>query len=171
MNNVKGIAVLTFVVLTFAACAMGPKPPPPSPGSLEAMFRTDGALFRAGCESLGTEAKPADLDQARSAFATLIQRYPKSKWRTQAETYIMLIDALLDARKKGEEISRQVAARDEEIRNMREELEQGKRENRQLKERLSELGRLQQENDQLRKDLEQLKKLEIELLQRERRLR
>lgn len=171
MNNGKWIIVAICAALFAVACAAGPKPPPPPPGSLAAILRTDAALFKAGCDFLNHQDKPTDLQQARLAFETLIQRYPKSRWQPQASSYIMLIDELLYARKKAEDGLRQTEVRNEEIRNLREELEQLKKENRQLRERMSELGRLQQENEQLRRDMELLKKLEIEILNRERRLR
>jgi len=114
----------------------------------------------------------SDPLKARSAFSSLLQRHPKSRWRSAAEAFIRLIDAAEASRRE---------SRQERLLLERAQTEQGRllQENSQLRKTVRDLTErlqlettaLSQENDQLKKDLQRLKQLEIELQKRERMLR
>jgi hypothetical protein len=128
-------------------------------------------LLSEGIALLSQPDRP-DSTKARSVFQSLLQRFPMSRWRPAAETFIRLIDEA--------EASREInlkdrlhsdAARAEQNRLLKEN--DGLRQTiRELTERLqAETAALTQENDQLKKDLQRLKLLEIELQKRERMIR
>ena len=122
----------------------------------------DAAALNEGASYLGFPEKPADYAKARASFETLIKNYPKSKWRSLAETLIRLLDEIQSVQARGQS-----------------EQEQLKNENERLKKEIQALnGRFQaersallQENEQLKKDIELLKKLEVQLDKREKMLR
>jgi hypothetical protein len=125
-------------------------------------------------EGIALLSSPDRLDptEARSVFASFLRRYPQSRWRPAAETFIRLIDEAEISR----EMNRQEhllldQARVEQNRLLQEN--DGLRKTiRDLTERLqAETAALTQENEQLKKDLQRLKLLEIELQKRERMLR
>ncbi len=113
-----------------------------------------------------------DPIRARVAFASLLHRYPQSRWRSAAETFIRLIGA--------SEVSLEKSRQDHLLLDKAQtERAKALRENDQLKKTIRDLTEkcqaeitvLTQENDQLKKDLQHLKALEIELQKRERMLR
>ncbi len=122
----------------------------------------DAAVLNEGASYLGFPEKPADYAKAKASFETLIKNYPKSKWRSLAETLIRLLDDIQSVKARGQS-----------------EQDQLKNENERLKKEIQALnGRFQaersallQENEQLKKDIELLKKLEVQLDKREKMLR
>ena len=118
------------------------------------------------------EADRPDQGKARAVFASLIQRYPQSRWRSTAEAFIDLIDTAEAARetdRKKQLLMEQLLT--ERARTLQEN-EQLKKTVRDLTEKAqAETQALTQENEQLKKDLQRLKALEIELEKRERMLR
>jgi hypothetical protein len=154
-----------------------PAPPMVSPapsqekGVPPSFFFPDRDLFDEGMAFLHGPDRP-DPVKARTVFASLIQRYPQSRWRAAAETLIRLLDAGEAAReteRKAQLLTEQLLM--ERTRTLQE--------NEQLKKTIQDLtGKMQmetvaltQENEQLKKDLLRLKTLEIELEKRERMLR
>jgi hypothetical protein len=132
----------------------------------------DFDLLSEGIALLSSPDRP-DPTQARSIFASFLRRYPESRWRPAAETFIRLID---EAEVSRERMSRQEhllldKARAEQNRLLQEN--DGLRKTiRDLTERhQAETAVLTQESEQLKKDLQRLKLLEIELQKRERMLR
>jgi hypothetical protein len=128
-------------------------------------------LLMEGITLLSHPDRP-DSAKARSVFLSFLQRYPMSRWRPAAETFIRLIDEAQASR----ELNRQgqlslEGARVEQNRLLKEN--DGLRQTiRELTERLqTETTALTQENEQLKKDLQHLKLLEIELQKRERMIR
>lgn len=113
-----------------------------------------------------------DPEKARSIFLSLIQRYPQSRWRPAAETFIRLIDerdAFTEMRRQDRLLIDKT--RTERSRTLQENALLNKTV-RELTEKLqSEMAVLVQENEQLKKDIQRLKALEIELQKRERMLR
>jgi hypothetical protein len=132
----------------------------------------DFDLLSEGISLLRRPDRP-DPTEARSVFASLLRRYPQSRWRPAAETFIRLIDEA--------EVSREMMNRQEHLLLDQARAEQNRllQENdglrktiRDLTERLHvETAALTQENEQLKKDLQRLKLLEIELQKRERMIR
>lgn len=132
----------------------------------------DFDLLSEGIALLSRPDRP-DPTVACSVFASLLQRYPQSRWRPAAETFIRLIDEA--------EVSREMMNRQEHLLLDKAWAEQNRllQENdslrktiRDLTERLqAETAALTQENEQLKNDLQRLKLLEIELQKRERMLR
>jgi len=176
--------VLTGMILAGCATTPPPAPPvekkemvtaplpppvvkvPPAKPSFE-----DRDLFSAALSLLTSTESPAQAE-ARSLFASLLQRYPQSPWRPTAETFIRLIDAgqaLRETYLREQLLGEQ--GRAERAMLLREN-EQGKKTVRELAEKLqAEKAILSQENEQLRKDLKRLKELEIEIEKRDRMLR
>lgn len=131
----------------------------------------DRDLFLEGSALLNAPGGP-DPVKARAVFAALIQRYPQSRWRPAAESFIRLIDESSASREAG----REDHLRQEKLRAERsaalQESEYLRKTVRELKERLqTETTALIQENEKLKTDLQRLKTLEIELEKRERMLR
>jgi hypothetical protein len=146
-------------------------PPPVAEKRPEQLRFPDRDLFFEGISTLSGLNSP-DPVRARSVFASLIQGYPNSEWRTAAETLIRLIDeeqALREARRRDRTLIDQTLG--EEARLLQES-DQLKKRVRELTERFeAEKVVLSQENEQLKKDLSRLKALEIELEKRDRMLR
>ncbi len=131
----------------------------------------DRDLFLEGGALLHLPGEP-DPAKARAVFASLVQRYPESRWRPAAEGFIRLIDESRALREAGraeqlrqEQLRAEIAATLQENQSLKKMI-------RELKERLqTETAALSQENERLKKDLQRLKALEIELEKRERMLR
>ena len=181
-NVLKRVRIfwICLLIAALGACA-SPATMPPGKGAGPGMAivpmekpglfsrpSADAAALNEGASYLGLPEKPADYAKARASFETLIQNYPKSKWRPLAETLIRLLDDLQSVQA--------VQARGQS------EQEQLKNENERLKKEIQALnGRFQaersalpallQENEQLKKDIELLKKLEVQLDKREKMLR
>jgi hypothetical protein len=131
----------------------------------------DRDLFLEGSALLNPPVGP-NTAKARAVFASLIQRYPQSRWRPAAENFIRLIDENREVL----DVCLQDHLREEKLRAERsaalQENETLKKAVRELKERLqTETAALIQENEKLKTDLQRLKTLEIELEKRERMLR
>jgi hypothetical protein len=140
--------------------------PPAAPRLVE-----DRDLFLEGSALLSSPGGP-DQAKAREVFAALIQRYPQSRWRPSAESFISLIDDSRASRGAGRENQRVQEKLQSEITAMLRENATLKETVRELKERLqTETGALIQENEKLKTDLQRLKTLDIELEKRERMLR
>lgn len=135
-------------------------PVPPAAGDLDLLS-----------EGITLLSRP-DPAKARSVFASLLERHPKSRWRSAAETFIRLIDeAEASLRMNRQEHLLLEKAQSEQSRLLKEN-DQLRKTVRELTERLQgETAALTQENEQLKKDLQRLKLLEIELQKRERMLR
>jgi hypothetical protein len=136
----------------------------------------DSDLFAEGLALLNQPDRP-DAAKARAVFVSLLERYPQSRWRLTAETFIRLIDeiaALQEENRRDRLLAEQVLA--EQIRTERamamQENEALQKKLREQTEKLQkEMTALVQENEKLRKDLQRLRALEIELERRERMLR
>jgi gas vesicle protein len=125
----------------------------------------DAAALNEGASYLGFPEKPADYAKARASFETLIKNYPKSKWRSLAETLIRLLDDLQSV----QAVQARGQSEQEKLKNENERL---KKEIQALNGRFqAERSALLQENEQLKKDIELLKKLEVQLDKREKMLR
>jgi hypothetical protein len=128
-------------------------------------------LISEGIALLSQPDRP-DSTRARSVFLSLLQRFPMSRWRPAAETFIRLIDEAQASRERNLQDRLHLdEARVEQNRLLKEN--DGLRQTiRELTERLQkETAALSQENEQLKKDLQHLKLLEIELQKRERMIR
>ncbi len=101
------------------------------------------------------------VEESRAILGRLIRLYPDSRWRSPAESLLLLIDRHQACRKKAEA--------DLDVYN-RLMSQKTKCEDSENQCRL-DLTRILQENEQLKKDLQNLKNLEIELEQRNRRIR
>ncbi len=114
----------------------------------------------------------SDSAKARSVFTSLLQRHPKSRWRSAAETFIRLIDEAEASLKMNRQEHLLLEKAQSEQSRLLKENDQLRKTIRDLTERLQgETAALTQENEQLKKDLQRLKLLEIELQKRERMLR
>jgi hypothetical protein len=186
MNPHQRRPILTILaVLLLAGCAATaptvekgevvtavPLPPAVSPDPLQkvgaspSLFSPDRDLLDEGMAFLHDPDRP-DPAKARTVFASLIQRYPQSRWRSAAETLLRLIDAGEAARereRKAQLLTQQLI--EERTRKLLKKTIQNLTEKWQ-----TETAALTQENEQLKKDLLRLKTLEIELEKRERMLR
>ncbi len=188
MNRLLTILILMAALLFLAGCAATPpaveqkmeqkivaaepaatpagEKRVPSPRSTE-----DRELFAEGLALLNQPDRP-DQAKARAVFASLLDRYPQSKWRAASETFIRLIDEIAVSREEGRRdrlLAEQMQAERTEAQQQNEALQKKLRE---LNERLQmEMAALVQENEKLKRDLQRLKALEIELEKRERMLR
>lgn len=185
MNRLQTTLIRMMALLFLAGCAAAPpvveqqvvvaKPPappiekevaPPSPRLTE-----DRDLFTEGLALLNQPDR-ADPAKARAVFISLLERYPQSRWRSAAETFIRLIDEIAAAREEGRHerlLAEQVRA---ELAGAMQENEALNKQLRELTEKLQkETTSLVQENEKLKRDLQRLKELEIELEKRERMLR
>jgi hypothetical protein len=173
-----------FMVFLLAGCAAVAPPgerkiivatpavtPPVAEKRPEPLRFPDRDLFFNGISAL-SGSNGTDPARARLVFASLIQSYPNSEWRTAAETLIRLIDeeqSLLEARRRDRALIDQTMG---EKARLLQESDQLKKRVRELTERFeAEKAALSRENEQLKKDLSQLKALEIELEKRDRMLR
>jgi hypothetical protein len=151
--------------------AVAPAAPPAEERMTAPRLVEDRDLFLEGSALLNPPGVP-DPVKARAVFASLIRRYPQSRWRPAAESFIRLIDESRESREAG----REDRLRQEKLRTERsaalQENESLKKTVRELKEKLqTETAALIQENEQLKTNLQRLKTLEIELEKRERMLR
>jgi hypothetical protein len=128
-------------------------------------------LLSEGIALLSLPDRP-DSMKARSVFASLLQRHPRSRWRSAAETFIRLIDeaeVLLEINREKLLLLEKAQTEHNLLLHENEHLRKTIHE---LTERLQvETAALTQENEKLKKDLQSLKALEIELQKRERMLR
>ncbi|MFA6412359.1 MAG: hypothetical protein WCW53_06640 [Syntrophales bacterium] len=159
---------MIIFVICLGACATTKNAPVEPPGSLAARFQSDTALFQEGYAQLSGEERPVDYSRAREAFGLLINKYPKSKWRNYAKSFLILMDEAQTAREQAEK-EKQACIK---IKALWEHTQKECRVD-QLKAQ-GELSRLRKENEQLRneneqmkKNIEQLKRLEIELQRRD----
>jgi hypothetical protein len=183
MNRLPTTLVRMVALLFLAGCAAAPptveqkivvaEPPAPSieKGATPPRLTEDRDLFAEGLAFLN-QSEPAGPAKARGVFISLRERYPLSRWRSAAESFIRLIDEIDASRESG----RQDQLLLEKLRAERPEMLQ---ENESLKKTVRELTEklhtgttsLVQENEKLKRDLQRLKDLEIELEKRERMLR
>jgi hypothetical protein len=169
--------------LLLAACASSPtviekkdvgtsviKQGEESPSVFPRLFEERDLLLN-GVALLNLQDQP-DPEKARSAFISLIQRYPEGRWRPAAEAFVRLIDerdALREARLQDRLLIKKAEGEKAKALQDNEHLKKTVRE---LTEKLqSEMAALTQENEQLKKDIARLKALEVELEKRERMLR
>ena len=172
-----------FTLLLLAGCVTAPTVERKTEGLSEPMEKQaeksvasplivqDFDLLHEGIALLGRPDR-SDPTKARSVFASLLQHYPKSRWRSAAETFIRLIDET--------EASREKSRHDHLLLDKaQEERAKALRENDHLRKTIRDLTEkhqaektvLTQENELLKNDLQRLKALEIELQKRERMLR
>jgi Txe/YoeB family toxin of Txe-Axe toxin-antitoxin module len=146
------------------------KPAEESPAVTLRLFE-DRDLLLTGVALLNPQDRP-DPEKARSVFASLVQRFPQSRWRPAAEAFIHLIDerdAFWEANRQDHLLIGRIQW---EKTKALQENDRLKKTVRELTEKLqSETAALTQENEQLKKDIARLKALEIELEKRERKLR
>jgi len=110
---------------------------------------------------LSPPEQAGQFEESRAALGRLIQLYPDSRWRGPAESLLLLLDRQQACQKKAEA----------DLDTYNRVLSQKTRcEDSENQCRL-DLTRILQENEQLKKDLQNLKNLEIELEQRNRRIR
>lgn len=169
------ISIMIIFMICLGACATTKNAPVEPPGSLAARFQSDTALFQEGYAQLSGEERPVDYSRAREAFGLLINKYPKSKWRNYAKSFLILMDETQTAREQAEnekqscikikalwEHTQKECRTDQlkaqgELSRLHKEKEQLRQDNVQLR----------NENEQLKKNIEQLKRLEIELQRRD----
>ncbi|MBN2437330.1 MAG: hypothetical protein JXL20_01890 [Deltaproteobacteria bacterium] len=141
-----------------------------SPAAPPRLFEERDLLLE-GVSLLSLQDRP-DPEKARSVFVSLIQRYPRSRWRPAAEAFIRLIDerdAFWEANRQDHILIGKIQW---EKTKALQEIDRLKKTIRELSEKLqSETAALTQENEKLKKDIRRLKDLEIELEKRERKLR
>lgn len=122
----------------------------------------DAVLLNEGISRLGALDRPADYAKARASFETLLIRYPQSRWRLLAETFLHILDDLQSAR----------AGTQSDLERLKSENERLNRDIQTLNDRFrAEHALLLQENEKLKQDIELLKKLEVQLDRREKMLR
>ncbi|MCK9391383.1 MAG: hypothetical protein M0Q01_07450 [Syntrophales bacterium] len=165
---------MIIFMICLGACAAKNVPVEP-PGSLAARFQSDTALFREGYAQLSGEERPVDYGRAREAFGQLINKYPKSKWRSYAKSFLILMDETQTAREQAEKEKQacikikalweqaQKECRTDQLK-AQDDLSRLQKENIQWRQ---ENIQLRQENEQMKKNIEQLKRLEIELQRRD----
>ncbi|MCX5854173.1 MAG: hypothetical protein NTZ24_06265 [Deltaproteobacteria bacterium] len=146
--------------LLLGACASPMIPP----GSVSPLPTSDADLFRGGLSYMGSNGQPADYGKARSAFDTLVNTYPKSRWRGSSEMLIRLIDECQSCQEQNLLGNKTQSDKNKLL----QENERLKKDIRQLQ---SETARLSQENEQLKNDIQLLKNLEIQLDKREKMYR
>jgi len=166
---------MIIFMICLGACATTKNAPVDPPGSLAARFQSDTALFQEGYAQLSGEERPVDYGRAREAFGLLINKYPKSKWRSYAKNFLILMDETQTAREQKEKEkqacikikalweSTQKECRTDQLKAQGERSRLLK-ENEQLRQ---DNLQLRHENEQLKQNIEQLKRLEIELQRRD----
>jgi len=169
------ISIMIIFMVCLGACATTKNAPVEPPGSLAARFQSDTALFQEGYAQLSGEERTVDYGRAREAFGLLINKYPKSKWRSYAKSFLILMDETQKAREQAEKEKQacikikalwehtQKECRTDQLK-AQDDLSRLQKENIQLRQ---ENIQLRQENEQMKKNIEQLKRLEIELQQRD----
>lgn len=169
------ISIAIIFVICLGACAVTKNAPIEPPGSLAARFQSDTALFQEGYAQLSGEERPVDYSRAREAFGLLINKYPKSKWRNYAKSFLILMDEAQTAREQAEKEKQacikikafwehaQKECRTDQLK-AQGELSRLRKENEQLRQ---DTVQLRSENEQMKKNIEQLKRLEIELQRRD----
>ena len=93
---------MIIFVICLGACATTKSAPAEPPGSLAARFQSYMALFQEGYAQLSGEDRPVDYGRAREAFELLINKYPKSKWRSYAKSFLILMGETQTAREQAE---------------------------------------------------------------------
>jgi hypothetical protein len=161
------IGLLILFMVFLGACAAKKAPVEP-PGSLAARFQSDTALFQEGYAQLCGDERPVDYGKSREAFELLIKKYPKSKWRSYAKTFLILVDDAQEARDQADKEKQALI----KIKALWEGTQKECRID-HLKAQ-GDIARLHKENEQLKhengemkKNIEQLKRLEIELQRRD----
>ena len=125
--------------------------------------------LREAADAFGQLGRREDHDKA---LRELLERYPESKWRPAAETFVRLIDERDALREVSVQDHLLIETTQGEKARALQENDHLKKTVRELTEKLqSETAALPQENEQLKKDIQRLKALEIELEKRERTLR
>lgn len=167
-----GIVIIFMICLGACATKNAPKEPP---GSLAVRFQSDAALFQEGYTQLTGDERPVDYRRAREAFELLIIKYPRSKWRGYAKSFLILLDETQTAREQEEKEkqacvkikalweSTQKECRTDQLK-AQGELSRLRKENEQLRQ---ESAQLRHDNEEMKKNIEQLKRLEIELPRRD----
>jgi hypothetical protein len=146
---------------------------PEAPAAPAAVPRVleDRELLLDGVRLLSLDDRP-ERERARSIFASLVARYPQSRWRPVAEALIHLIDEGETSRETNRQNQLLLERAAMEKTRVLQENEALKKSVRDLTAKLqTETSALVQENEQLKQDIQRLKALEIELEKRERRLR
>ncbi len=167
LRGVGRIWVCLFIAALAACAAPSAKGPVRGAGPVDnpplfSKASADGVLLNEGISWLGSSDVPADYAKARASFETLLSRYPTSRWRLLAETFIRLLDDLQSAR----------SATQSDLERIKSENERLNREIQSLNDRFqAKHASLLQENEKLRQDMELLKKLEVQLDRREKMLR
>jgi hypothetical protein len=184
MNRLQTTLIRMAALLFLAGCAVAPPAveqpivvAEPSPVPLIEQRVTpprlteDRDLFAEGLELL-KQPERAERAKAHAVFASLLERYPQSRWRAAAETCIRLIDEIAASREEGRREQLLAEQVREELAGAMQEKEALEKKLRELTEKLQkETTSLVQENEKLKRDLQRLKELEIELEKRERMLR
>lgn len=130
-----------------------------------------GELLLEGVKLLNLPDRPEPA-RARPVFLSLIQLYPRGRWRPAAEAFIRLIDEREAFRETGRLDRLQAETAQAGKARALQENEALRKSVRELTERLqTETLALAKDNEQLKKDIQRLKALEIELEKRDRTLR
>jgi hypothetical protein len=152
-----------------AGTVQASKTAPPFPAETSLFSSRDTDLFTRALSYLsvppGGQVSADDYANARSDFESLLNAYPKSKWRPASEEFILLIDGITSSRQLAEKSLAEKT-------KLTQDNEQLKRQVRTLNEKLqTDTAALMQENEQLKKDIQKMKNLDIELEKRDRQLR
>jgi hypothetical protein len=183
MNRLQKTLVRMVALFFLAGCAapapiveqkivVAEPPAPPVEQRLTPPRPTeDRDLFAEGLALLNQPDRP-DPAKARDVFTSLLRRYPQSRWRLAAESFIRLIDETEASREAGRPDKLLLEKLQAERPAMLRENESLQKTVRELTDKLhTETTSLAQENEKLKSDLRRLKDLEIELEKRERMLR
>lgn len=161
------IGLMILFIICLGACA-GKNVPADPPGSFAARFHSDAALFQEGYAQLSGEERPIDYGKAREAFKLLITKYPKSKWRSYAKSFLILMDETQAAREQAER-ERQACVKIKALweHTQKECRTDHLRAQGELTRLLKENEQFRHENEEMKKNIEQLKRLEIEMQRRD----
>ena len=179
MIQLRFLFIILLVVAVSACAASTPALKEEEPGKktmkeelLARLQPADEALLLNGLALLPEAQQKNDYSKVKDSLAALVSSHPDSKWKNSAKALLGLLEELEACRKK---LSTEEDALEknliEKTRALQEN-EQLKKEIRLLNEKFqTELTGLQQENEQLKKGLQLLKALEMQLDQREKKLR
>ena len=183
----KGSVLARFLCSSLLICQMiactttttdlptGKKPAVDLPESLSFLTYSteDRKLFDEGLARLETTPeRPADYAGSAKIFEMLVQKYPDSKWRRQAELWLEHLNALARLEEKLKTCQRTVEDSQTAQGRLQRENEQLQRDIRKLSEKnLEELKRVNAENEQFKRDIRLLKNMDLQRENRERMLR
>jgi hypothetical protein len=161
MQN-KRLFFIFLLVFFIAGCAHSPDPGK-ADGGQDALRKrgiflpSDVDVVREALLMLETREGEPDYDGAKAGLATIVSKFPLSKWAESAQALVLTIDHLLALQEKVKTTSAALLSEKAEKEKLINDCASVKERDR------AEINRLQQENEQLKNDIALLKKLEIQL--------